>query len=58
MPVAQYEQIAQRPADAGVRHEWSTRPHGLFCHRRETFREKPAEDGWNRVRELLAGELS
>jgi carboxymethylenebutenolidase len=33
-------------------------PHGFFCHRRETFREKPAEDGWNRVRELLAAELS
>jgi hypothetical protein len=29
-------------------------PHGLFCHRRETFREIPAEDAWNRVRELLA----
>jgi carboxymethylenebutenolidase len=33
-------------------------PHGFFCHRREKFREKPAEDAWNRVRELLAAELS
>lgn len=61
VPAEQYEQIAQQLADASVRHEmvvYPDTPHGFFCHQRETFREKPAEDAWRRVRDLLAVELS
>jgi len=57
----QFGQIAERLRADAVRHEMVVYPdagHGFFCDERDTFHQASADDAWQRVRDLLATELS
>lgn len=57
----QHRQIEEALRKAGVRHEivvYLDAPHGFFCEEADTFDQASRDDSWQRVRELLARELT
>jgi dienelactone hydrolase/putative intracellular protease/amidase len=58
---ADRKQVAEALTAAGVRHEmvvYPGTPHAFFFEGTETYRPEPAADAWQRIRDLLATELS
>ncbi len=61
IPAEQRETITRELLAAHVRHKFVTyadAPHGFFCDERDSFHQVSADDAWQRIREVLAAELT